>query len=140
MQTYRQIPREADVLEVRNSTATNAVRCTVPDLPTGAYRIRPEQLLGFGFDRENVRTRYQMNYNWCPKNFAEFCNEAANGRVRLNIQPAQYAWLYDNVMPWRPWLYLLGFGSYMERLFRRMLIDENTFWKVHNYGIDLMLS
>lgn len=81
-----------------------------------------------------------VSLNWCPKTFGEFYGAASSGLVRLNIHHDHYIWLYENIMPWKPWLYLLGFGSYEERLFRKMMSNEETFWKVHKMGIDLVLS
>lgn len=77
-----------------------------------------------------------INMNWCPEQHTEFAHAVAEGRVQLNIQPEQYSWLYDNILPFSP---LQVFFSYQKKLLRLMASSEEAFWKVHRKGIDLIL-
>ncbi len=53
----------------------------------------------------------------------------------------QYLWLYDNILPKKQSFHYNIFKSksYNERLLEEMLSSEETFWKVYNKGIDLVL-
>ena len=78
--------------------------------------------------------------NWCPSSFEEFRSAATAGRVMLSITNGQYPWLYNNVLPFR--YKLLGYftsESYEKKLLQMMVVDEGTFRRVHDQGIDLIL-
>jgi predicted solute-binding protein len=78
--------------------------------------------------------------NWCPPTFQEFRSEAIAGRVELGILDSQYTWLYENILPFKFALWsLVSSKSYETRLLQKMIEDEETFRKVHNKGIDLIL-
>jgi len=79
-----------------------------------------------------------VDYNWCPS-YTEFCREARQGRVRLNIDGHE-TWLYKTILPFSALRSLFSSESYEERIRGLMIDDEEIFRKVHHKkGIDLIL-
>jgi hypothetical protein len=75
-------------------------------------------------------------FNWASESFDEFKLMAGEGRVRLNIDDHQWSWLYDQILPLRPW----NVFGYKKALLKKMLSSEVTYKKVHDKGIDIVLD